>query len=160
MPPALDDGFRWLTEDEQRAWRALLTALQMLFEGLDRQLLCDSGVPHADYEVLVRLSEADNRSLRMSELAGNTLFSRSRTSHAVRRLEALGWVTRAGHPEDRRGTIATLTDKGFGVLEAAAPGHVDFVRRTVFEPLSRRQVDELRRIAERIGAALATDGRT
>lgn len=149
-----DDGFRWLTPEEQRTWRTLLETTQMVLDGTARQLTRDSGLSHPDYEILARLSEAEDRSLRMCDLATTTLFSRSRLSHAVDRLEALGWVTRRTHPEDRRGMIATLTDEGFAVLEAAAPGHVDFVRRAVFEGLSARQVSELRRTMSRIQANL------
>ncbi len=149
-----DDGFRWLTPDEQRTWRTFLETTQMLLDGTARQLTRDSGLSHADYEILVRLSEAEDRSLRMCDLATTTLFSPSRLSHAVDRLQELGWVTRRTHPEDRRGTVATLTDEGFAVLEAAAPGHVDFVRRAVFEGLTSRQVNDLRRTLSRIQANL------
>lgn len=149
-----DDGFRWLTPEEQRTWRTLLETMQMLLDGTARQLTRDSGLSHADYEILVRLSEAEDRSLRMCNLAVSTLFSPSRLSHAVDRLEGLGWVARRTHPEDRRGTVATLTDDGFAVLEAAAPGHVDFVRRAVFEGLTPRQVSDLRRTMSHIQANL------
>jgi len=78
---------RWLTAEEQRAWRAYLESTKVLFDALDRQLQREAGMPHAYYEILVRLSEADGRALRMSELADSTLSSRSRLSHAVARLE-------------------------------------------------------------------------
>ena len=148
------EDFRWLTEDEQRTWRALLEAIQLLFDGLEQQLTRSSGISHADYEILARLSEADGRSLRMCELAEGTMFSRSRLSHAASRLERLGWLARCEHPVDGRGRIATMTDDGFRAIEAAAPGHVDFVRRAVFDALTPRQVEELRRIANRIAANL------
>ena len=83
---------RWLDDDEQRAWRAFLTAQRLLFDRLERQLQRDAGLPHAYYEILVRLSEAPDRTLRMSQLADSSLSSRSRLSHAVARLEAAGWV--------------------------------------------------------------------
>lgn len=146
---------RWLDADEQRAWRAFLEASQLLFERLDRQLQRESGLSHADYEILVRLSEADCQRLRMSELAEHTLFSRSRLSHAVARLERAGMVRRQSCPSDGRGTFAALTPKGSAALVSAAPGHVEEVRRRVFDPLSPSQVDELRRISDAIRERLA-----
>src|SRR3954462_2597087 len=122
---------RWLTADEQRAWRAYLESTKVLMDALDRQLQREAGIPHAYYEILVRLSEADGRALRMSELADSTRSSRSRLSHAVARLEERGWVVREDCATDRRGQVARLTDAGFAMLEAAAPGHVDAVRELV-----------------------------
>lgn len=141
---------RWLTPAEQRAWRAYLESTKVLFDALDRQLQHESDIPHAYYEVLVRLSEAQDRSLRMSELADVTLSSRSRLSHAVARLEERGWVVRRDCETDRRGQIATLTDAGFDVLQAAAPGHVASVRRFVVDGLTEEQLAELTRIGETI----------
>lgn len=140
----------WLSPQEQRAWRALLESTKTLFDALDRQLQHDSDLPHAYYEVLVRLSEAPERSLRMSDLADTTLSSRSRVSHAVARLEERGWVSRARASGDGRGQVATLTDAGFAVLAAAAPGHVATVRRLVVEALSPEQVEQLAVIGEAI----------
>lgn len=139
---------RWLDPDEQRTWRAFLTASRALMETLDRELQRDAGMPHAYYEILVRLSEAPERQLRMSELAEATGSSRSRLSHAATRLEASGWIRREECPTDRRGQIAVLTDAGFAALAAAAPGHVEGVRRHLFDALSPAQVDQLRRISE------------
>ncbi|MER7335972.1 MULTISPECIES: MarR family transcriptional regulator [unclassified Micromonospora] len=139
---------RWLDPDEQRTWRAFLTASRALMETLDRELQHDAGMPHAYYEILVRLSEAPQRRLRMSDLAEASGSSRSRLSHAVARLEAAGWVRREECPTDRRGQIAVLTDEGFATLAAAAPGHVEGVRRHLFDALSPAQVDQLRRISE------------
>ncbi|MEV1144890.1 MarR family transcriptional regulator [Micromonospora sp. NPDC049799] len=139
---------RWLDPDEQRTWRAFLTASRGLMETLDRELQRDAGMPHAYYEILVRLSEAPDRRLRMSDLAQVSGSSRSRLSHAVSRLEAAGWVRREDCPTDRRGQVALLTDAGFATLAAAAPGHVEGVRRHLFDALSPAQVDQLRRISE------------
>jgi DNA-binding MarR family transcriptional regulator len=139
-------GTRWLTEDEQRAWRAYLEATYLLFDALDHQLQLDSGMPHGYYEILVRLSESPNRSMRMSELADLTRSSRSRLSHAVARLEERGWVKRTECATDRRGQEAHLTDKGFGVLEEAAPGHVATVRKYVIDQLTPAQVAQLQAI--------------
>jgi len=137
-----------LDPDEQRTWRAFLAATRGLMETLDRELQRDAGMPHAYYEILVRLSEAPERRLRMSELADVTGSSRSRLSHAVARLEDAGWVRREDCPTDRRGQIAHLTDAGFATLAAAAPGHVEGVRRHLFDALTPAQVTQLRRISE------------
>lgn len=145
---------RWLSEQEQAVWRAFLEATQMLFEQLDRELQQDSSIPHAYYEILVRLSEAPERTLRMSALAERSMSSRSRLSHAVARLEERGWVRRVACPTDRRGFFAVLTDEGSAALAGAAPGHVEGVRRHLLDPLSAQQVVQLGRISERISAAL------
>jgi DNA-binding MarR family transcriptional regulator len=139
---------RWLDPDEQRTWRAFLTASRALMDTLDRELQRDAGMPHAYYELLVRLSEAPERRLRMSELAEASGSSRSRLSHAVARLEASGWVRREDCPTDRRGQVAHLTDEGFAALAAAAPGHVEGVRRHLFDALSPAQIEQLRGISE------------
>jgi len=146
----VNDTFRWLDVDEQRAWRAFLTMNRLLFERVDRQLQCDAGMPHAYYEILVRLSEVPEHALRMSKLAESSTSSRSRLSHAVARLEESGWVRRTADPCDRRGAIAELTAEGFAALEAAAPGHVTSVRETLFDSLTPAQVDQLRAIAEAV----------
>ena len=139
---------RWLDDDEQRAWRAFLTAQRLLFDRLERQLQRDAGLPHAYYEILVRLSEAPDRTLRMSQLADSSLSSRSRLSHAVARLEAAGWVRRRACAEDRRGAFAELTPEGLAKLEEAAPGHVAAVRADLFDALDRDQQRVLREISD------------
>jgi DNA-binding MarR family transcriptional regulator len=145
---------RWLDDDEQRVWRSFLAATQLLTDRLDQELQRDSGIPHAYYEVLVRLSEVPGRRLRMSELANRSLSSRSRLSHAVARLEEAGWVRRETCATDRRGQLAVLTDEGFAALEAAAPGHVDGVRQHLFDQLDTDQVRQLGEICEAIAAHL------
>lgn len=137
----------WLTDDEQRAWRAFLDGTQVLFEDLDRQLQRDAGLTLGDYQVLVRLSEAEDRRLRMSELADRALYSRSRVSHAIARLEHAGLIRREPCPTDGRGTFAILTERGVEVLEAVAPGHVAAVRGRVFDRLTPHLVGELERIS-------------
>jgi DNA-binding MarR family transcriptional regulator len=141
---------RWLTADEQLAWRSLLTACQTLFGAIDAQLLRDSDIPHGYYEILVRLSETPGRALRMTQLAEASTSSKSRLSHAVARLEERGWVRRTNCPTDRRGQIAELTDEGFAALAAAAPGHVAQVRRSLIDRLTPQQVDQLREITAAI----------
>jgi DNA-binding MarR family transcriptional regulator len=150
----VSDETRWLDADEQRAWRAWLTATRGLGDILDRELQRDSGIPHTYYEILVRLSEAPDRALRMSSLAESSNSSRSRLSHAVARLEEAGWVERRDCPTDRRGQVAVLTDKGFAALEAAAPRHVRGVREHLFDRLTPEQVRQLREICEAIAEPL------
>ena len=154
---AARDTTQWLSADEQRAWRSYLEATKVLMDALDRQLQREAGIPHAYYEILVRLSEADGRSLRMSELADSTLSSRSRLSHAVARLEERGWVVREDCLTDRRGQIARLTDEGFAVLAAAAPGHVAAVRRLMVDALTPKQLATLAEVGEAIVGAVATE---
>jgi DNA-binding MarR family transcriptional regulator len=139
---------RWLDADEQQAWRAWLYSAQLLIDRLDRELTHGAGISHAYYEILVALSEAPGRMMRMSELADRCLSSRSRLSHAVSRLEERGWVRRQICPEDGRGQLAVLTDDGFEALEAAAPVHVDGVRRHLFDQLAPEQVAAMRDIGE------------
>ncbi len=141
---------RWLDEREQEAWRAFVCASRQLFAALDHELQRDAGMPHAYYEILVRLSEAPERALRMSTLAEWVGSSRSRLSHAVARLEERGWVRREDCPSDRRGQVAVLTDEGYATLQAAAPGHVRGVREHLIDRLTPAQVDELRRISEAV----------
>jgi DNA-binding MarR family transcriptional regulator len=144
----------WLSDDQQRAWRAYLEATSLLFDALDRQLQTEAGMPHAYYEILVRLSEEPDRQLRMSELADNTRSSRSRLSHAVARLEERGWVQRIDCPTDRRGQVAVLTDTGFAALVEAAPGHVEAVRRFLIDRLSADQVSALEGIGNAVVSGL------
>ncbi len=146
---------RWLTDDEQRTWRAFLGATRQVFDELDRELQRDAGIPHTYYTILVALSEAPDRTLRMNELAELCQSSRSRLSHAVSRLEEDGLVERRACATDRRGALAVLTDKGFATLEAAAPGHVDAVRRHLFDQLTAEQVEQLGRISAAVRDALA-----
>lgn len=143
---------RWLDEDQQRTWRAYLDATQVLQRGLEAQLQDEAGMPHGYYELLVRLSEAPERRLRMSALADAAVSSRSRLSHAVAQLEQRGWVRREACPQDRRGQLAVLTEEGFAALEAAAPGHVDAVRRLLIDRLTPAQLGQLRAISEAISA--------
>jgi DNA-binding MarR family transcriptional regulator len=146
---------RWLDPTEQQAWRSFLAASRALMATLDRELQRDAGMPHAYYEILVRLSEAPERRRRMSDLAEATGGSRSQLSHAVARLSDYGWVRREDCPDDRRGQLAVLTDAGFEALAAAAPGHVEGVRRHLFDPLTPEQTAQLRQISETLVAHLA-----
>jgi DNA-binding MarR family transcriptional regulator len=148
---------RWLTDDEQHTWRAFLEATRRLEEQLDRELQRDAGIPLAYYIILAMLSEAPQRTLRMSDLAERTWSSRSRLSHAVDRLEEKGWITRRSCPSDKRGSFAQLTDAGFAALEAAAPGHVAGVRRHMFDQLTPGQVETLGVISQYVAQRLAEE---
>src|SRR3954451_20975963 len=121
------NGTRWLDSQEQHAWRSYQAATRLLTSQLDRELQRDSQIPATYYEILVQLSEAPDRSLRMSELADASESSRSRLSHAVARLEKNGWVRRESCPTDRRGAFAVLTEVVFTALAEAAPAHVTSV---------------------------------
>ncbi|MBB3083259.1 MarR family winged helix-turn-helix transcriptional regulator [Geodermatophilus sabuli] len=133
----------WLDEQQQRTWRAWLTASELVPRVLDAQLQRDAGISHAAYVVLAMLSEAPGRSRRMSDLARRANQSQSRLSHTVARLEERGWVRRERSPEDGRGNVAVLTDVGWDVVRAVAPGHVAAVRAAVFDPLTEEQARAL-----------------
>ena len=139
---------RWLDTEERRIWLGWVFTSRLLWEEIERDLQRDSGFSFGHYEILVMLSEAPDRSRRMSELADATQSSRSRLSHAVSRLEELGWVRRETCATDRRGQLAVLTDDGFAALEAAAPIHVESVRRHLFDQLSPEQVANMRDFGE------------
>jgi len=149
----VDSGTRWLTAEEQHTWRSFLAGVQTLLSAVEGQLQRDSAIPHGYYEILVRLSEADGRSLRMSQLAEASTSSKSRLSHAVARLEERGWVERLDCETDRRGQFATLTDAGFAALAAAAPGHAEQVRRSLFDLITPEQAAQLGSIMAAIAAA-------
>src|SRR4051812_20359154 len=139
---------RWHDDDGKTAWRAWLFSARLLQDRLDRELTSETGISHAYYEILVALSEAPERMMRMSELADRCLSSRSRLSHAVSRLEERGWVRRQVCAEDGRGQLAVLTDEGFAALEAAAPVHVEGVRSHLFDQLTPEQVEHMRDLGE------------
>ncbi|MFG3497971.1 MarR family winged helix-turn-helix transcriptional regulator [Streptomyces sp. NPDC047928] len=137
------DEPRWLTDEEQGVWRAYRHATTLLEDHLDRQLQRDAGMPHVYYGLLVQLSQAPRRRLRMTELAKGAKITRSRLSHAIARLEKSGWVRREDCPSDKRGQNAFLTDEGYEVLRRSAPGHVAAVRQALFDRLTREQVAQL-----------------
>lgn len=124
---------------------------------LDRQLQRDANVTHFEYSVLAVLSEAPDRTLRMSTLAQFTEGQLPRLSQVAARLEKRGWLTRRPDPADGRYTLATLTDAGVDKVVDSAPGHVSAVRGFVFDALSKAQVRQLRQIGQRINQALECD---
>jgi DNA-binding MarR family transcriptional regulator len=133
---------RWLTDDEQRAWRATVNLSQLLMRQLDRDLSAH-GLNGHDYEILVELSEAPDSRMRMTELADATSQSRSRLSHQISRMEARGLVRRDNCEGDKRGTFAVLTDAGIEAIKRVAPDHVDNVRKHFIDRLSPRQLEEV-----------------
>ena len=144
----------WLSDDEQDAWLAVVTLLLKLPGQLDRQLQRDAGITMFEYFVLSGLSMSPGRTERMSDLADWVNASLSRLSNVVKRLEERGWVERHPDPEDGRYTIATLTDEGWDVVVAAAPGHVEAVRRYVIAPLTPGQLRAVAAAGHRIADAL------
>ena len=139
---------RWLDEREREAWVRLGSLIQLLPAALDTQLRRDSDLTHFEYWVLAMLSEAPERTLRMTALAERTSSTLSRLSHVVSRMEERGLVERRPCPSDRRATNATLTDGGYAKLVETAPGHVEAVREYVFDALTPEQVDQLTEITE------------
>lgn len=140
----------WLDYTQQQSWRKLIEVVELLPGALDSQLRRDSDLSHFDYFTLAMLSEAPERTLRMTALAELTNATLPRLSHVVSRLEERGYVERAACPEDRRATNATLTDAGWQKVVATAPGHVATVRDVVFSQLDDADVADLDRIMARI----------
>ncbi|UNX56480.1 MarR family transcriptional regulator [Georgenia sp. TF02-10] len=134
---------RWLDADQQHSWRQFLRGSARLMADLNHDLVESAGLSMSEYEVLVRLSEAEGRTMRMSELAEDLVHSRSRLTHTVRRMEAEGLVARSACASDRRGINATLTPAGFERLAAAAPGHVASVRARLVDRLTGAQLRQL-----------------
>ena len=145
---------RWLDDDELRAWLKLAGVMLKLSPALDSQLQRDFDLTHFDYLCLAMLSESDDRTLPMSQLAAQTNATLSRLSHVISKLERRGWVERAPSAVSRRVTMVSLTEAGWKVLVDAAPGHVETVRSLIFDDLSREDVAALERIAGHIVARI------
>ena len=141
---------RWLDDEQLAAWIRLAGVLELLPGVLDSQLRRDAGLTHFDYWVVSRLSEAPQRTLRMSSLANLTNSTLPRLSHVVRRLEDQGLVERFPCPEDARATNARLTEAGWAKVQQAAPAHVATVRHYVIDALTPRQLRQLATIADTI----------
>ena len=145
---------RWLSDVEQRQWRTFLDTVRGVSRTLERQLLRDAGMPHAYYGILVALSEAPERRLRMGDLAANVGFSPSRLSHAVARMEQAGWVERRPRPSSGRERDAQLTDLGVVALTRAAPGHVALVRELIFDRFDAAELAGIQSLFERLTPGL------
>jgi DNA-binding MarR family transcriptional regulator len=138
----------WLTEEQQRIWRAYLTMASRLQTAMHRQLQQDCELSLADYDVLVALSERGPQ--RMHELGEALAWEQSRVSHQLRRMRGRGLVARHGSDDDRRGATVALTDNGRAALRAAAPGHAELVRSVVFDGLSATQLKTFESVLDRI----------
>jgi DNA-binding MarR family transcriptional regulator len=145
---------RWLTADEQKAWRGFLRGSSLLLERLDAELSEEHGLTLADYEILVWLSEAPRGGLRMAELADRALVSRSRLTYRVDRLVAEGLVERRPCASDRRGSLAVMTATGRRRLERAAPTHVDGVVAHLLDQCSGRDLAAVGRVFRAVAEAL------
>jgi DNA-binding MarR family transcriptional regulator len=146
----------WLTDAEVGSWLSVVRMMTWLPWSIDQQLRRDSNLGMVEYQVMARLSQSPERTLRMSALADLANASLSRLSHLVKRLEERGLVRREADPGDGRFTNAILTDEGFQVLAAAAPGHVAHVRSLVVDVLSPEQLRRMGLAADRIMARIDT----
>jgi DNA-binding MarR family transcriptional regulator len=150
---------RWLTADERATWLRFVAVLQLLPAALDTQLNRDEQLTHFEYFCLAMLSEAPDRTLRMTALAIRTNATLPRLSRVIAGLESAGLVERVPCPGDRRATNAVLTDAGWTKIVQAAPGHVAAVRKFVIDALTPAQLTQLGRLSERMLARLDPEGR-
>lgn len=148
---------RWLDEREQASWRAYLDMTAKLNAQLNREMQAASGISIADFSVLVQLSEHVDARMRVLELARALGWEKSRLSHQLTRMQQRGLIERSNCSEDRRGAFVVLTDKGHQTVVAAAPRHVESVRRYVFDELTGEQVEALGRIARRVADVLEAE---
>ncbi|RLP92755.1 MarR family transcriptional regulator [Micromonospora sp. BL4] len=149
------DAPRWLDEREDRAWRGYRRMRRLLDLELARELTQDAGLSEPDYDVLSDLSETPQGRLRLSELADRMLWSRSRLSHHLSRMQQRGLVTREECADDARGSIVVLTPAGRQAIESAAPGHVAAVRRHLIDLLTPAEIDALGALTHRVVDHLA-----
>ena len=147
---------RWLDADQQRAWRAYIVGTTLLMERLDRDLREHHDLSLPEYEILVRLSETPDRMLRMAELADSVKNSRSRITHTIARMEREGIVERRQCAADGRGVFAILTDKGYALLEDAAPLHVESVRNALIDVVDAEDLQAVARAFASVADALTS----
>ncbi len=144
---------KWLNSSEMKAWRQYIIASRRLLDALDEDLSAHD-LSMADYEVLAQLSDAPDRTMRMSELAEVAMISRSRLSHRIKVMEREGWVRREACPDDKRGSFAIMTPKGWKAIVAAAPDHVASVRSRFLDVLDREDQKALAEIFDRVAARI------
>ncbi|ALG10300.1 MarR family winged helix-turn-helix transcriptional regulator [Kibdelosporangium phytohabitans] len=130
---------RWLTESELAAWKDFLTVTATIHRRIEQQLKDEAGLTHPQYEVLTRLSDTPEGSLRMTELAQAAVTSKSGLTYQVTQLEKAGLVGRRTSTHDERGVVAYLTDKGWAKIRDTAPGHAALVRALFRDGLSERE---------------------
>jgi len=141
---------RWLTDAEYRAWIGYRRMRARLDLQLARDLVRDSGLSEPDYDVLSTVSETAGHRMRLSELAMTMLWSKSRLSHHITRMQHRGLVTREECEEDGRGSFVELTPAGWQAIRAAAPHHVASVRENFIDLLSSDEIDALAAISEKV----------
>jgi DNA-binding MarR family transcriptional regulator len=146
---------RWLTEPEDRAWRGYRRMRTLLNLQLGRDLMRESGLSEADYDVLSGLSETQGHRMRLSELAAQMLWSKSRLSHHITRMQQRGLVRREECEGDARGSVIVLTDAGWQTIVDAAPGHVTSVRRHMIDLLTEEEIEALASLSHRVVGHLA-----
>ena len=144
---------RWLTPDEMRLWQSFMRLSVSTFRDIDADLKLDSSLTRDDYEVLVHLSDAADGQLTMGELSDRVFNSRSRLTQRIDRMEARGLVSREQCSDDKRITFARITNAGIETITAAAPQHVESVRRHLFDHLPPVRVVEMADILEEILAS-------
>jgi DNA-binding MarR family transcriptional regulator len=149
----------WLSDEQQRAWVKFIAVVELLPGVLDGQLQREADLTHFEYFALAMLSEAPNRTFRMTELASATNATLPRLSHVVSRLEKRGYIEREPSPDDRRATNARLTDAGWDKVVDTAPGHVVTVRENVIDPLTAADVADLDRIMGKMLVKLDPENR-
>jgi DNA-binding MarR family transcriptional regulator len=155
-----DNGTRWLSGEEQSAWRTHLDVSRLLMYQLERDVQ-PFGLTMNDYEILVNLSESEEHRMRMSELAGRTLQSKSRLSHQITRMENVGLVRRESCESDKRGLFAVLTEHGWETMRKVAPHHVESVRRHFIDLLRPDDLTALHASLSRVAEHLREQrGRT
>ncbi|WP_369052776.1 MarR family winged helix-turn-helix transcriptional regulator [Kineococcus terrestris] len=153
----MDDEPRWLTPEQLDQWVHFVAVLTTVPAVVADQLKRDADLNFFEYHVLARLSGAPGRALQMAVLADVTHGSQSRLSHAVRRLESAGWVTRRSCATASRAVEAVLTDAGFEKLRRAAPGHVAEARRVLVDALTPEELAQLRHLSRKVLAAAAPE---
>jgi DNA-binding MarR family transcriptional regulator len=141
---------RWLNDAEMRAWLGYRRMFLLLNAAVNRDLARDSGLSEPDYDVLSNLSAAPDHRGRLSELAARMLWSQSRLSHHISRMEQRGLVRREECESDARGSVVVLTEEGLHTIEQAAPHHVESVRRHIIDVLSPEQIKALGDISETV----------
>lgn len=144
----------WLTGEEQKLWRAYLAVTKRLWEALDNDLTEACDLTLNEYEILVRVSESENGSVRMAHLAEQVFQSKSGLSHTIHRMERRGLVIRERNSDDGRGRDCILTDAGREQLVAAAPEHVDSVRERMISRLNQNEREQLLGVLTRLCAGM------